>query len=238
VAIYNFYLSSYQAVKPFAELPSAIQVLIVKGCPGTNSTPKQPHAPQIDMTKSSDTFKGPTTASPLPVPLQALQAEHQLILRVLHYLDAPIEDFATNAQHHVPIIRAYLDFSQHYTDRFHHAKEEEVLFSYFDSRESIITAMQADHVLGRKWIHTATEALIVGDHQTVAMCLRSYRNMLTQHIQTEHAQLFPWIFHRLTHAQIEEIGMRFAAIDTHFQNEKKHFEDWANRLANPDALTR
>jgi len=83
-----------------------------------------------------------------------------------------------------------LDFIRSYADRFHHAKEEDILFACFDPGLDILKAMHEDHDRGRAHVRGVVEALEQGDRRG---CRPSRRlcGVLSEHIKKEDEILYP-----------------------------------------------
>src|SRR5919109_4806316 len=96
---------------------------------------------------------------------QALVDEHKLILRMLALLErnAPL-----TAQGRYTNYRFYLDavdFIRSYADRFHHAKEEDILFEALVANgmpreNSPVAAMLMEHDAGRAYVKAMEEATL------------------------------------------------------------------------------
>jgi hemerythrin-like domain-containing protein len=182
-----------------------------------------------DQTTAEHT-KNTLQGSRLCAPLRVLEDEHRTIMKVLRHMYPLLSAFMENPLGYRPGVVSCLEFISHYADRFHHAKEEEIVFSYFDSRQSIIAPMNAEHVSGRKLVFSAARLLQTGRTAEAAHHLDQYRHLLVHHIQVEHAELFPWINENLTSDQVAEITTRFAQVDARFRSEKEMFEQWSDNL--------
>ena len=133
---------------------------------------------------------------------QALVEEHRLILRVLAILE---RQAALTADGIGPDYRFYLDavdFIRNYADRFHHAKEEDVLFEALVAngmprQNSPVAAMLMEHDHGRafvKGMETAAIAALAGDRgqdAVIAENARGYLELLREHISREDGILYP-----------------------------------------------
>jgi hemerythrin-like domain-containing protein len=133
---------------------------------------------------------------------QRLVDEHRLILRVLTLLERQADLTAGGA---VTDYRFYLDavdFIRNYADRFHHAKEEDVLFEALVAngmprQSSPVAAMLMEHDQGRafvKGMETAATAALAGEPEqnaVIAENARGYLNLLREHISREDDILYP-----------------------------------------------
>jgi hemerythrin-like domain-containing protein len=111
------------------------------------------------------------------------------------------------------LLREGLDFIRSYADRFHHAKEEDVLFAHFDQTQEIIRVMLADHETARAHVREADAAIERQDAEELERHLEAYGRLLTEHIQKEDAILYPWMDRQLSTQQVGQLFSRFTEID-------------------------
>lgn len=133
---------------------------------------------------------------------KALVEEHRLILRMIALLEknAPLtaEGIYTNWQFYLDGV----DFIRNYADRFHHAKEEDVLFAALvkngmPRENSPVAAMLMEHDQGRAYVKAmeaavleAAEGLPVRE-SVIAENALSYAALLRDHIAKEDDILYP-----------------------------------------------
>jgi hemerythrin-like domain-containing protein len=133
---------------------------------------------------------------------QRLKDEHQLILRMLALLE---KNARLTAEGKFNDFRFYLDgvdFIRNYADRFHHAKEEDVLFEALIENgmpraNSPVAAMLMEHDLGRAFVagmeEAATRALNgeAGQQEAIVTNALGYLDLLREHISKEDEILYP-----------------------------------------------
>jgi hemerythrin-like domain-containing protein len=164
--------------------------------------------------RKSDPSAEATQYSP---PMKKLVEEHQWILRLLAMIPALIERCDLSLETDQQRLRDAVDFIRSYADKYHHAKEEDILFKYFDESLDIIQVMFEDHKTARGHvaaIHTAIEAQ---DMATLASHLTAYGELLKDHIKREDEILYPWLDKQLTLQQIGQMFAQFAQVDDQFQ---------------------
>jgi hemerythrin-like domain-containing protein len=175
-------------------------------------------------------------------PMMALVEEHRLIKRVLAVLPAVIDRFDAGTKADREFVGGCLDFIRSYADRFHHAKEEDILFACFDPGLDILKAMHEDHERGRAHVRAAGEALARGDKKEVAANLHGYAGVLAEHIRKEDEILYPWMDRNLSIRQVGELFARFRAVDERFAEDRKKHESFVGQLedayAEPVSKTR
>ncbi len=133
---------------------------------------------------------------------QALVNEHRLILRMIALLErnAPrtAEGEYTNWQFYLDGI----DFIRTYSDRFHHAKEEDILFEALikngmPRENSPIAAMLMEHDQGRAFVKAMENAVHdalggeAGRGEVIAENALAYAALLREHIEKEDDILYP-----------------------------------------------
>jgi hemerythrin-like domain-containing protein len=142
-------------------------------------------------------------------PVRKLVEEHTWIKRLLAVVPALVEDMQESGQMDAELMRGALDFIRGYADRYHHMKEEDVLFEYTDKEEEVIRVIYEDHDRGRAFVAAAAEAIESADVATLCENLLSYRELLTEHIDKEDDVLYPYIDRGLSTHQVGEIFGRF-----------------------------
>ncbi len=163
-------------------------------------------------------------------PMKALVEEHRYILRFLAVLPAVIDRFDARSEADRALVRDGLDFVRSYADRFHHAKEEDILFACFDPGLDILKAMRQDHERGRAHVRAAGEALARSDGEGIAANLHGYAGGLAEHIKKEDEILYPWMDRNLSMRQVGELFARFRAVDERFAEDRKKYESFVGRL--------
>ena len=133
---------------------------------------------------------------------RTLVREHRLILRMLAVLER--NALATSAGTFSDY-RFYLDgvdFIRNYADRFHHAKEEDVLFEALvkngmPRENSPVAAMLMEHEQGRAYVKAMELAALLaqsgepGQDGTIAANALAYVELLKEHIAKEDDILYP-----------------------------------------------
>ena len=146
-------------------------------------------------------------------PLKQLVDEHVLIMRWVGLVPGLLQVVDVSAAEDRQLLLDGVDFIRSYADKFHHAKEEDILFTYFDESLAIIQAMLADHETARAHVRQLINAVDGQDGDAVAEHLGAYGELLSAHIKKEDEILYPWMDRELTTTQIGELFSRFAAVD-------------------------
>ncbi|MBI5346524.1 MAG: hemerythrin domain-containing protein [Chlamydiae bacterium] len=101
-----------------------------------------------------------------------------------------------------------VEFIKFYADKYHHMKEEDILFKFFDENLTILQVMHEDHKKGRGLVKKILESLDIDDFETISQCLKDYHDLLSEHIKKEDEVLFPWLDKNLT---MHQIGFFYAS---------------------------
>ena len=92
-------------------------------------------------------------------PMKKLVDEHTLIKRLIAIIPSLIKDMDLKSGRWRRLILDGVDFIRSYADEYHHAKEENILFKYFDENLDIIKTMLNDHQTGRGHVMAMVEAV-------------------------------------------------------------------------------
>ena len=128
--------------------------------------------------------------------------EHRLILRMVALVEKNSALVDEGKFSDWQFFLDAVDFIRGYADRFHHAKEEDTLFTALiangmPEKNSPIEAMHIAHDQGRAFVRgmeeAATKALSgeSGHEPAIVENARGYATLLREHIQTEDNILYP-----------------------------------------------
>ena len=150
--------------------------------------------------------------------------EHQLILRMITLLEKSValaeagqfSDWNFYLEGALPFIRSY-------ADRFHHAKEEDVLFKALvangmPEKNSPVAAMLMEHDHGRAFVRGvegAAQRLLAGENAVAELAenARGYCALLRDHIEKEDTILYPLAERILPEAVRPDMIAAYAAAD-------------------------
>lgn len=163
-------------------------------------------------------------------PMKILVEEHILIMRVVSLIPQMVQKADLQEAHHRQNILDTVDFIRSYADHHHHAKEEEILFGYFDGNIDIVQVMLEDHVNGRAHVQGTVEAVEARDAGKLAMHLTGYAMLLTQHIKKEDEILYPWMDRELSDRQVGQMFAQFNEIDSKSGDIQARYEALVSHL--------
>jgi len=163
-------------------------------------------------------------------PMKKLVDEHVLIKRWIALIPKVIEHLDLESEKGRQLILDGIDMIRSYADRYHHAKEEDILFKYFDQNSQILQVMYDDHTTGRRHVKAMLEALERKDKTTLAEHLMAYRELLTEHIKKEDQILYPWMDSNLSTRQIGELFAKFSEVDGQMGFAPEKYEQFVAKL--------
>lgn len=151
--------------------------------------------------------------------------EHGLILQMLAQLSHAEKKLQKNEQPPAAFFKKAVLFSQNFADRFHHFKEEFLMFGLLSHKkkgalDAEIGALRYQHERCRSAIQSIDEALTgyaKGDEMAITTVLENlsgYISLLTRHIYMEDHVFFPMIEKMLSREEQQTLL-------TQFQNEEQ-----------------
>lgn len=176
------------------------------------------------------------TAQTVPVPhafskpMQHLVNEHVVIKRWLALIPSVVERIDLKTDEGMKILVEGIDLIKSYADRLHHAKEEDILFTYFDDSEKIFQVIYEDHRISRNHVKEMLAAIETKDTATLHQHLTDYGLLLAEHIKKEDKILFPWLDKKLTEEQIVELTVKFDKEDREIGVEPEKYLSFLNNL--------
>ena len=165
-------------------------------------------------------------------PMKKMVDEHVLIKRWLALIPKVIENLDLETEGGLENINKGIDFIRNYADKYHHAKEEDETFKYFDENLDIIKVIRNDHVKVRAHVKAMLQSIKEKDKKTLAEHLRAYSEILPEHIKKEDEILYPWMDRSLSTEQIGHLYSKFNEIDEEYGEAPKIHRDFIEKLEN------
>lgn len=133
---------------------------------------------------------------------QVMVDEHKLILRMIALVETNTALLESGKFRNWQFYLDAVDFIRNYADRFHHAKEEDVLFTELikngmPEKQSPIEAMHMEHDQGRAHVRAMEEAAQkafdgeAGQAAIISQHAKGYATLLRGHIEKEDSILYP-----------------------------------------------
>jgi len=168
---------------------------------------------KIDVPRISRKTGSRTKELKYSPPMKKLVEEHVLIKRWIALIPQVLEDLDLESSEDRQLVLEGVDFIRSYADKFHHAKEEDILFKYFDEKLDIVKTMLDDHTTARGHAKAVSEAVEKKDKEKIVKHLGAYGELLTEHIKKEDEILYPWMDRGLSVKQVGELFSRFYEAD-------------------------
>jgi hemerythrin-like domain-containing protein len=179
-------------------------------------------------------MKRETQATPKEIqyspPMKKLIDEHSLIKRWVALIPEVVGNLDVESEEGRQLILDGVDFIRSYADRYHHAKEEDILFTYFDNDLDILRAMHEEHEIARGHVRAILKTVEGKDKEAIAEHLNAYREILTEHIKKEDEILYPWMDQNLTITQIGQLFSQFLEKDEEFGAAPQKYEAFIDNL--------
>lgn len=138
----------------------------------------------------------------MSLPVDVLINEHKLIIRAVDLIKKETDQIQTNKTVNPNFIAAAADFFRTYADRFHHGKEEGILFKELSQRQlkeadrKVMNEVVMEHALARRTVtalENAKESYISGSKEAlkdVFDLLTTLVKLYPKHIEKEDKHFF------------------------------------------------
>lgn len=149
--------------------------------------------------------------------IEILKSEHKNILRAVDGLLAQCAKDEKAGALSRDFYLAAVDFIKNYADKFHHAKEEDILFKELN-KDSVqmhcnpTEQMLYEHDLGRGYVKELAAGLEENNLAKALAGARGYGRLLPDHIYKEDNILYPLAEEALTDKVKDEILVKFKKI--------------------------
>ena len=168
---------------------------------------------------------------------EILSDEHVNILKVVDVLMEEIEKMNEGGDIKIDFLRDVIDFVRNYADRFHHAKEEDILFKEFckaaESEEvhcNPVEQMLIEHDMGREFVKGIEEGMEENDKGKIMENARSYIGFIQEHIHKEDNILYPMSDELLSKGVEEKMLGLFKKVEVEKAEDKKRFLEFIKGL--------
>ena len=183
------------------------------------------------------------------LPVEVLITEHRLILFTVSVLKKEQQKIVATSKVDPNFIVTAVDFFRTYADRYHHGKEEGILFNALSKRKlsevdaKMMRELILEHALARKTVFNLEkqkESYISGNAESLSGILESLNVLIElypKHIEKEDKHFFYPSMEYFTEKEQEDMLKKFLAYDQDFtdnrykqiiENLKEHVEQ--NRI--------
>ncbi len=166
----------------------------------------------------------------LSPPLKKLVQEHVWIKKWVEIIPDLLKKVDLLSEEGKELLRRGMEFVREYADRYHHAKEEDILFKYFDENLEILKVIRKEHQTARSLVRQIVEALNNNEAEKLRESLKEYSKLLQEHIKKEDEILYPWMDRNLTLREIGELFANFQQVDEDFGDLPQEKEVFIEKL--------
>ena len=165
-----------------------------------------------------------------------LSGEHENILKVVDALESEIGKL-NNKNINALFFRKVIDFIRNYADKFHHAKEEDILFKEFNKCAeegrvhcNPVEQMLVEHDEGRRCVKMMELGLDENNKEELIKGSGGYINLIREHIFKEDNILYPMIEETLGDKPKKSIIAQFNKINNLKKREIERFEKFVKEI--------
>ena len=149
---------------------------------------------------------------------QILSDEHQNILKVIDAVLNECNELEKGKALDVSFFNKVIDFIKNYADKFHHAKEEDILFkAMLEQEENLhcnpIPVMLHEHESGREFVKAMEIGLQTNNKSHLIKNARAYCYLLQEHIYKEDNILYPMAEQALNDEQKQKVLEKYKLAD-------------------------
>tara|TARA_Y100000310_G_scaffold272746_1_gene287906 strand:+ start:68 stop:604 length:537 start_codon:yes stop_codon:yes gene_type:complete len=161
-----------------------------------------------------------------------LSEEHQNILKIIEILENECNAIEKGKELNKDFFENIIDFIRNYADKFHHAKEEDILFKEFNKilKENPgsphcnpTEQMLVEHDQGREFVKGIEIRLNEKDKINVIRNARAYTELLKEHIFKEDEILYPMTDQVLDNKSKKEMLNKFKKIEEERKKDKSKY---------------
>jgi hemerythrin-like domain-containing protein len=160
-------------------------------------------------------------------PTKILNEEHNNILAAIDLLSQECDAMESGTELNKEFIKNAIFFIRNYADKFHHTKEEDILFKILETDEiqekmpcNPMRQMLHEHDMGRELVKAMEEGIESSDKKKVIENARSYCYLLKDHIHKEDDILYPMADDALSLENKESMAKEFARVEEEMKEVK------------------
>jgi hemerythrin-like domain-containing protein len=166
------------------------------------------------------------------LPVERLMSEHRLIEQMVSLVQKETERIAATGRMEPNFVAAAVDFFRTYADRYHHGKEEGILFKELsnkklsDTHHKLMRELIDEHAFARKTVNSLEslkEKYVAGTTETqkdILELMSTLTELYPNHIRKEDTQFFFPSMEYLTQQEQEDMLHKFIEFDQNFTNKR------------------
>ncbi len=164
-----------------------------------------------------------------------LSDEHQNILKVVETLDDRCNQVQSGEEIDRKFFLDTINFIRNYADKFHHAKEEEILFKELckpgvEMHCNPIEMMLYEHEQGRNFVKEMEQGVKEENKTKIISGARGYIQLIKEHIFKEDNILYPMADEALNKKTQQEMLKRFEKVEREKREDKKKYLNFVRSL--------
>ena len=166
------------------------------------------------------------------MPVEHLISEHRLIEQMISLVRKEIDVIIATGKVEPAFIVASIDFFRTYADRYHHGKEEGILFkglsakNLSDTDHKMLLKLVDEHAIARRNVNSLEDlrlkhaAGMTETRKEVLEILNTLVNLYPEHIRKEDTQFFFPSMKYFTQKEQEGMLDKFEQFDSNFTNKR------------------
>lgn len=159
-------------------------------------------------------------------PIQILYDEHDIIRAMIDVAKETSAYIGKDDARYDAAIRQILDFFRNYADKYHHHKEEEILFPELCKKNELLESgaiqeMLENHAEFREMLANIEHYLNEKNYMRANQQLMIYCEALLDHIAVENDEVFQMADSLFSKGELENIYYRFNDCDAELGEDKK-----------------
>lgn len=167
----------------------------------------------------------------MKTPTQILSAEHKNILKITDALNQKCAEIEAGKPVDKKFFQKAVEFIHNYADKFHHAKEEKILFKELNKNAGAlpfnpVSQMLAEHKMGRAFVKTLETGLKTGNRNKIVEGALGFAELLPEHIFKEDNILYPMANNILSQETQKKMLAKFMAIEKENSARTKKYLDF------------
>jgi hemerythrin-like domain-containing protein len=159
---------------------------------------------------------------------EILTNEHESILKVVEAMESECHALENEKNLDKDFFTKAIDFIKNYADKFHHAKEEEILFKELKKEDvqgrmhcNPMDQMLHEHDLGREFVKNLEEGIKEEDKEKIIENARGYGQLLREHIFKEDNILYGMADEALNDKEQDFLLKQFKVADKKNEKDEK-----------------
>lgn len=159
-------------------------------------------------------------------PIYLLFDEHELIVSAAETARQTEDFIGVDNERYTKIVGDLILFFRNYADKYHHYKEEKILFPEMCKQNELLKEGMVQEMLGnhddfREMLSDIEKSLASKQYETTNKILQQYVEMLLDHVAVENDELFQIAESLFDENELERLFFLFKDTDRELGEEKK-----------------